>query len=141
VFQLTAMSERRTIGAARLGDLEIGMELSNRGQHLARPDPHRAPGQLGLCVAVASSAGGPLPAAVTRLRRAPPYFALYGVALKMSTSARQTPSASRRKMHKDFPGISMLEPSAVRTRVILRPISYATRSPSDLISTLSRTRS
>jgi hypothetical protein len=46
VFQLTAMSERRTIGAARPGDLEIGMELSNRGQHLARPDPHRAPGQL-----------------------------------------------------------------------------------------------
>ena len=28
MFQLTAMSERRTIGAARPGDLEIGMELS-----------------------------------------------------------------------------------------------------------------
>lgn len=65
----------------------------------------------------------------------------YGLALKMSTSARQTPSLSRRKKHKEFPRTSMLEPSAVRTRVILRPISYAAPSPSDMTSTLSRTRS
>jgi hypothetical protein len=45
------------------------------------------------------------------------------IALKMSTSARQAPSPSRRKMHKDFPGTSMLEPFAVRTRTIWRPIS------------------
>ena len=45
------------------------------------------------------------------------------IALKMSTLARQTPSPSRRKMHKDLPSASMFEPSAVCTRTILRPIS------------------
>jgi hypothetical protein len=76
-----------------------------------RESSHRAQGRL------------PCPACLAPLDMS----AIYCIALKMSTSARQTPSPSRRKMHKDFPGTSMLEPSAVRTRVILRPIAEGDR--------------